>query len=103
MPRPRPILPSSSHEEVFAQRYHTLMNWALTLTHHDRQQAEDLVHDTFVHFMISRPDLAVVESEGYFCVRLRNMYVRPGGLALCVWESAYPIAEALSISETTSV
>ena len=103
MPRPRPILPSSSHEEVFAQRYHTLMNWALTLTHHDRQQAEDLVHDTFIHFMISRPDLAVVESEGYFYVMLRNMHVSQMRRALRVRETAYPIADILSISETTSV
>src|ERR1051325_1856765 len=103
MPRPRPILPSSSHEEVFAQRYHTLMNWALTLTHHDRQQAEDLVHDTFIHFMISRPDLPVVETEGYFYVMLRTSKVSQMRRALRVRETAYPIADILSISETTSV
>jgi DNA-directed RNA polymerase specialized sigma24 family protein len=79
------------------------MNWALTLTHHDRQQAEDLVHDTFIHFMISRPDLAVVESEGYFYVMLRNMHVSQMRRALRVRETAYPIADILSISETTSV
>lgn len=32
MPRPRPISASSSHEEIFAQRYRWLMGWALRLT-----------------------------------------------------------------------
>ncbi len=35
-PRARAIAPDSSHEEVFAQRYHWLMGWALRLTNNDR-------------------------------------------------------------------
>jgi len=104
-PRARVIAPDSSHEEVFAQRYHWLMGWALRLTNNDREQAEDLVQDTFVHFMISRPDLGSVQEnvEGYLYSSLRNMHVSQVRRALRVRETAFPIADILSISETTSV
>ncbi|HLA10598.1 MAG TPA: sigma-70 family RNA polymerase sigma factor, partial [Pyrinomonadaceae bacterium] len=105
MPKPRAISPSSSHEEVFAQRYRWLMGWALRLTNHDREQAEDLVHDTFVQFMINRPDLGVVQEniEGYLYGMLRNMHISQVRRALRIRETAFPIADILSISETASV
>jgi len=105
MPKLRPISASSSHEEIFAQRYRWLMNWALRLTNHDREQAEDLVHDTFVQFMINRPDLGVVEQniEGYLYRMLRNMHVSQVRRGLRIRETTFPIADILSISETASV
>lgn len=105
MPRPRPVSPSSSHEEIFAQRYRWLMGWALRLTNHDREQAEDLVHDSFVQFMINRPDLGVVEQniEGYLYRMLRNMHVSQVRRGLRIRETTFPIADILSISETSSV
>src|SRR6266404_9177960 len=105
MPKPRAILPGASHEEIFAQRYRWLMGWALRLTNHDREQAEDLVHDTFVQFMISQPDLEIIERniEGYFYSMLRNMHVSQVRRALRLRETAFPLADILSISETASV
>ncbi|MGH9905956.1 MAG: RNA polymerase sigma factor, partial [Pyrinomonadaceae bacterium] len=104
MPKPRAISPSTSHEEVFAQRYRWLMGWALRLTNHDREQAEDLVHDTFVHFMITQTDLRTIESiEGYLYGMLRNLHVSQVRRALRLRETAFPIADILSISETASV
>jgi len=105
MPRPKAISPSTSHEEAFAQRYRWLMGWALRLTNGDREHAEDLVHDTFVQFMINRPDLGAIEAniDGYFYAMLRNMHVSQARRALRIRETAFPIADILSISETASV
>ncbi|HEY2974598.1 MAG TPA: sigma-70 family RNA polymerase sigma factor [Pyrinomonadaceae bacterium] len=105
MPKPRAISPAASHEEIFAQRYRWLMGWALRLTNHDREQAEDLVHDTFVQFMISRPDLGAIGNniEGYLYAMLRNMHVSQVRRALRIRETAFPIDDILSISETASV
>src|SRR5260370_25259401 len=93
------------HEEVFAQHERWVMGWALRLTNHDREQAEDLVHDTFVQFMINHTDLGDVESsiEGYLYGMLRNMHVSQVRRALRIRETAFPIADILSISETASV
>ena len=105
MPKPRAISPSPSHEEIFIQRYRWVMGWALRLTNHDRQQAEDLVHDTFVQFMINQPDLGIVEQniEGYLYGMLRNMHISQVRRALRLRETAFPLADILSISETASV
>jgi len=105
MPRPQAISPSSNHEEIFAQHYRWLMGWALRFTNHDREQAEDLVHDTFVQFMINRPDLGIVNQniEGYLYSMLRNMHVSQVRRAARLRETAFPIADILSISETASV
>jgi len=66
-----------SHEEVIVQRYEWLLGWALELSNGDRHQAEDLVHEAFVHFTIDRPDLAAVSQnlEGYLYAMLRNMHI----------------------------
>ncbi|MDQ3257755.1 MAG: RNA polymerase sigma factor [Acidobacteriota bacterium] len=72
-----PQTSSLSHEELFAQRYEWLRGWALQLTEHNHEQAEDLVHDVFIHFTISRPDLDAIQHnlEGYLYTMLRNMHV----------------------------
>lgn len=66
-----------NHEEIFLERYEWLMNWALRFTENDRQQAEDLVHDVFVHFTMERRDLEGITSniEAYLYGMLRNMHV----------------------------
>ena len=73
MLEPRPISPASNHEELFTQRYQWLMNWALRMTGQDKAQAQDLVHDTFVQFVISRPPLEAIQQnlEGYLYTMLR--------------------------------
>ena len=62
------------HEETFLARYDRLLGWALQLTEGDREQAEDLVHDAFIHFTFSRPDLAAIHNlDGYLYTVLRNI------------------------------
>ena len=67
----------SNHEDLFIQRYQWLMNWALRLTEQDRQQAEDLVHDVFMHFIVSRPSLDRIQQniDGYLYTMLKNMHL----------------------------
>jgi DNA-directed RNA polymerase specialized sigma24 family protein len=65
-----------SHEDLFMQRYGRLLGWSLQLTGHDRQQAEDLVHDAFIQFTVVRPDLdSIANLEGYLYATLRNMHL----------------------------
>jgi RNA polymerase sigma factor (sigma-70 family) len=65
-----------SHEDLFIQRYEWLLNWALQLTGRNREQAEDLVHDAFIQFTLTRPDLDSIQNlEGYLYGMLRNMHL----------------------------
>src|SRR5258707_13621328 len=65
-----------SHEDLFIQRYEWLRNWALQLTGHNREQAEDLLHDAFIQFTLTRPDLDSIQNlEGYLYGMLRNMHL----------------------------
>ncbi|MEP7341900.1 MAG: RNA polymerase sigma factor, partial [Acidobacteriota bacterium] len=60
------------HEQVFVQRYEYLLAWALHLTDQDRAQAEDLVHDAFIQFVVYRPDLDGIQNlDGYLYGILR--------------------------------
>jgi RNA polymerase sigma factor (sigma-70 family) len=72
----KPLVASPNHEEVFLQRYKTLRSWALHLVQNDPQLAEDLLHDTFLHFTLVRPDLKTIENlDGYLHRTLRNMHL----------------------------
>ena len=65
-----------SHEDLFIERYGRLLGWSLKLTAHDRQLAEDLLHDVFVQFTLRRPDLnAIQDLDGYLFAMLRNSHV----------------------------
>ena len=67
---------AESHEDLFVQRYNRLVGMALQLTGHDREQAEDLVHEAFVEFTLSRPDLDSINNlEGYLYGMLRNLHL----------------------------
>jgi RNA polymerase sigma factor (sigma-70 family) len=62
-------------EELFMQHYDRMLEWALHLTEHRAEQAEDLVHDAFVQLSLSPPDFAAIENlDGYLYVVLRNLY-----------------------------
>jgi DNA-directed RNA polymerase specialized sigma24 family protein len=64
-----------TYEDLFMDRYDRLLAWAMQLTDHDLHQAEDLVHDVFVKFALTRPDLQRIENlDGYFYISLRNTY-----------------------------
>jgi len=48
----------------------------MQLTEGDRERAEDLVHDAYVHFNLSQPDLdAIGNLDGYLYRMLRNLYL----------------------------
>jgi len=76
MLKPRPI--TSNHAELFLELYEWLLRRALGLTSGDRAQAEDLVHDVYVHFVLNRPNLESIVNniEGYLFTMLRNMTSR---------------------------
>src|ERR1051325_10742660 len=66
---------ASSHEDLFMQRYPRLLIGARRLTG-EAGRAEDLVHNAFVQFTISRPDLESIQDlDGYLLIMLRNMNV----------------------------
>ncbi len=66
--------PVSNHEDVFLSHYEKTLKWSLQLTGNDRQQAEDLVHDVFIQFALSQPNLEEIDNlEGYLFAMLRNL------------------------------
>ncbi len=71
-PQPSP----ATHESAFIERYERLYKSALILTKHNQDQAEDLLHDAFVQFSLSHPDLQSIQNlDGYLYRVLRNMRV----------------------------
>ncbi|HYM00864.1 MAG TPA: hypothetical protein VEZ90_18045, partial [Blastocatellia bacterium] len=63
-----------SHEEIIIQRYDWLFNWSMKLTGYNRPESEDLVHDAFVEFTLSAPDIGSIENiDGYLYGLLRNL------------------------------
>src|SRR5260370_27573677 len=69
-----PLKIASSHEELFADRYQRLLAWALQLTGNERELAEDLLHDAYVQFTFTQPDLGTIRNlDGYFYGMLRNL------------------------------
>src|ERR1051325_482633 len=72
----KPAKLSPNHEDLFLQRYTLLRGWALRLTGNDPQQAEDLLHDAFIHFCIHHPALEEIKNlEGYLHTMLRNLHL----------------------------
>jgi RNA polymerase sigma factor (sigma-70 family) len=60
------------HEQVFVQRYEHMLGWAMHLTDQDQAQAEDLLHDAFIQFVVCRPDLGGIQNlDGYLYSILR--------------------------------
>ena len=64
----------SFRERMFTDRYANLRVWAMYLTHH-QSTADDLVHDLYVQWMLSRTRLEEIENiDGYLRTMLRNMH-----------------------------
>ena len=98
---PRRVQPS--HEDIFLERYDKLLAWARQIVGGDREAAEDLVHDAFVNFTISRPD-HIDNVDGYLFTTLRNLHLanlrrsaqrRDTQLPLVEYESAVDTLHAL--------
>ena len=65
-----------AHEDLFVARYERLLAWAMSLTEGEAMEAEDLLHDAFIQFTLSRPDLDSIENlDGYLRQTLRNLRV----------------------------
>lgn len=65
-----------SHETAFIEHYDWLRRWALQLTNHDRERAEDLVQEVFAQFATAHTDLSVVQNiPAYLYTTLRNIHV----------------------------
>jgi len=87
-----------SHEDLFIERYQRLLAWSLKLTGHDRQLAEDLLHDVFVQFTLSRPNLSVINDlDAYLFAALRNSHLSYVRRAPHVRTAALSMAEYDSI------
>jgi RNA polymerase sigma factor (sigma-70 family) len=84
-----------SREQLFTERYGTLLAWALHLTRQQRDAAEDLVQDAFVQFMLARTQLEEIENiNGYLRRLLRNMYLsRVTRLSQRLHDTALSIAD----------
>src|SRR6185369_14411193 len=71
-----------SHEAAFIEHYSWLIRWALQLTHHDRERAEDLVQEVFSQFAIAHTDLSAVQNvQAFLYTTLRNIHVSQVRLA----------------------
>jgi RNA polymerase sigma factor (sigma-70 family) len=77
MLQPAKIAPDvERHEEIFLARYTRLRAWGLQLTDNDRERAEDLLHDAYIQFTFTRPDLnAISNLDGYLYTMLRNLHL----------------------------
>ncbi len=67
---------SASHRDAFLERYQGLHAWAVQMTANDRALAEDLLHDLFILFTLSQPDLGRIENlDNYLYASLRNLHI----------------------------
>lgn len=65
-----------SPEGVFARHYDWLLKWAEYLVRGRQEQAEDLVHELFIQFQRTSPDLATdEEAKAYLYRSLRNLFL----------------------------
>lgn len=65
-----------NHEDLFVERYEQMLKWALQLTSGDRGLAEDLVHNAFIQFTLTAPDLHGIQNlDGYLYGILRFLHL----------------------------
>ena len=68
--------PDEKREQLFTERYESLLAWAMRLTNQQRDAAEDLVQDAFVQFVLGRTRLEEIENiDGYLRRMLRYMHI----------------------------
>jgi len=61
--------PDEKREQLFTERYQNLLAWAMRLTNHQREAAEDLVQDAFVQFVSAAHDTASTSGKGWRAVK----------------------------------
>jgi len=87
--------PDEKREQLFTERYESLLAWAMRLTNQQREAAEDLVQDAFVQFMLGRTRLEEIENiDGYLRRMLRYMHIsRMSRSAQRLHEAALSVAD----------
>lgn len=66
--------PNLDREELFISRYAGLRDQALRLTDRNQNEAEDLLHDAFIHFTLSQTPVENIQNlDGYLYTMLRNL------------------------------
>jgi RNA polymerase sigma factor (sigma-70 family) len=87
--------PDEHREQLFTERYESLHAWALHLTNHQTDAADDLVQDAFVQWVLGRTRLEEIENiDGYLRTMLRNMhFARISRSAQRLHETALSIAD----------
>src|SRR5215216_763101 len=88
------IQPDENREQLFTDRYERLLTYALRLTN-QLKDAEDLVHDAFVQFVLGRTRLEEIENiDGYLRRMLRYMHIsRLSRSAQHLQEAALSVAD----------
>lgn len=66
----------NNHEEVFIRSYARLRGWAIQITGKDQELAEDLLHDAFIQFTRTQPELEQINNaEAYLYGVIRNLHL----------------------------
>jgi DNA-directed RNA polymerase specialized sigma24 family protein len=79
----KPSETSSCHQELFVQRYTVLRDWALRLSGGDHLDADDLLHNAFLQFVLRRRDLSDIENlDAYLFGLLRRLRLSHARTAL---------------------
>jgi RNA polymerase sigma factor (sigma-70 family) len=66
--------PNLDREELFISRYMSLRDQAMRLTDRNSNEAEDLLHDAFIHFTLSQTPVENIQNlDGYLYTMLRNL------------------------------
>lgn len=96
------IRPEQRREQLFTERYESLLAWALRLTNQHHEAAEDLVQDAFVQFMLGRTGLEQIENiDGYLRRMLRYMHAsRMSRQAHRLRETTVSVADSIDVGWT---
>lgn len=74
--KPRLTEVRPTHVDLFVQNYDLLKGWAEHFSERDQELAGDLLHDTFIQFVLNRPDLSAIENvDGYLYTVMRNLHL----------------------------
>lgn len=63
------------HHRIYVERYQRLKGWAMSITGEHAADAEDLLHEVFVQFLATRPDLSAIGNiDGYLRRTMKYIY-----------------------------
>jgi RNA polymerase sigma factor (sigma-70 family) len=70
------IMEFNNHEEAFIQSYSRLRSWAIQIARPDQELAEDLLHDAFIQFTRTQPELEnIANTDAYLYGVIRNLHL----------------------------